>query len=343
MIKLNAVNQRRLDVFKRNRRAVYSLFLCTALFILSLFAEVIANDKPLLIQFDSSFYTPIFSSYSETDFGGDFDTEADYTDPYLVELIESQGWMLWPPIRYHYSTHITELNHSAPSPPSGNNILGTDDQARDVFARALYGFRTSMLFALCLTFLTSLIGITIGACQGYYGGAIDLIGQRFIEIWGGLPSLFLLIILAGIVTPNFWWLLLLLTLFSWTQLVDVVRAEFLRARNLDYVQAARVIGCSDTRIIFKHILPNGLVATMSLMPFILAGAISSLTALDFLGFGLPPGSASLGELVAQGKSNLHAPWLGITAFVVLSSILILLVFIGEGLRDAFDPRLLEDV
>lgn len=334
------INQRRLDTFFKNKRALWSLRIFLCVFTVSLFAEWVANDKPLLIYYDGGLYTPVFIDYPETTFDGDFDTEADYSDPYITELIETNGWIIWPPVRYSFDTHIANLPQPAPSPPSQDNWLGTDDQARDVFARVLYGFRISILFALALTIGSSVIGVAVGALQGYYGGKIDLYGQRLLEIWGGLPQLFVLIILASIITPNFGWLLAVMLLFSWTGLVDVVRAEFLRGRNLDYVRAAKALGVSNTKIMYRHILPNAVVATMTMMPFILTGAITTLTALDFLGFGLPAGSASLGELMSQGKGNLHAPWLAITAFVVLSSMLTLLVFIGEGVRDAFDPRLL---
>uniref|UniRef100_UPI00104A1AF0 ABC transporter permease n=1 Tax=Pseudomonas aeruginosa TaxID=287 RepID=UPI00104A1AF0 len=262
-----------------------------------------------------------------------------YKSPYISQLIaEKDGWVLWPPIPYSYDTINYELKVPAPAPPSAENWLGTDDQAPDVLARVIYGFRVSILFALTLTVLSSLIGVTVGALQGYYGGWVDLLGQRFLEVWSGLPVLYLLIILASFVQPNFWWLLGIMLLFSWMSLVDVVRAEFLRGRNLEYVRAARALGMRNSAIMFRHILPNAMISTLTFMPFILTGAIGTLTSLDFLGFGLPPGAPSLGELVAQGKSNLQAPWLGISAFVVLAVMLSLLVFIGEAARDAFDPR-----
>ena len=338
--KLSPINQRRWDAFFANRRAAWSLLVFLILFGFSLFADFIANDKPILVSYDGELYTPILKSYPETTFDGDFDTEADYNDPYVIELIESKGWLLWPMVPFSFDTHVANLPQPAPSPPTGQNWLGTDDQARDVFARVLYGFRISVLFALALTIGSSVVGIAVGAVQGYYGGRVDLFGQRFLEIWSGLPRLFILIILASIIQPNFWWLLGVMLLFSWTELVDVVRAEFLRGRNLDYVRAAKAMGASHRTVMFRHILPNAVVATMTMMPFILVSAITVLTSLDFLGFGLPPGSASLGELMSQGKGNLHAPWLAITAFLVISSMLTLLVFIGEGVRDAFDPRLL---
>ncbi|BFM16396.1 ABC transporter permease [Maricurvus nonylphenolicus] len=337
--KLSPINQRRYHTFFANKRAKYSLIIFSALFLITLFAELIANDKPLLVNYDGGLYSPALISYPETTFGGDFDTEADYRDPYVVDLIEGNGWMIWPLIPYSYYTHIGNLPQPAPSPPTAQNWLGTDDQARDVVARVIYGFRISILFALVLTLGSSIVGVLVGALQGYYGGKVDLIGQRFLEIWGGLPVLFLLIIMSSIVDPNFWWLLGIMLLFSWTALVDVVRAEFLRGRNLDYVRAAKALGVNNPTIMQRHILPNAMVATVTLMPFILTGAVTTLTSLDFLGFGLPPGSASLGELVHQGKTNLHAPWLAMTAFVVLSFMLTLLVFIGEGVRDALDPRL----
>lgn len=338
---MSPINQRRWQTFKTNRRGKFSTLLFISLFLLSLSAEFIANDKPVLVRFDQQWFFPAVISYPEIVFGGDFETEADYTDPYVTQLINDKGWMIWPIIRFSYDTHIADLPTPAPSPPSEDNWLGTDDQARDVLARVIYGFRISILFALALALGSSIVGVAIGAIQGYYGGKIDLIGQRFLEIWGGLPVLFLLIILSSMVTPNIWWLLGIMLLFSWTQLVDVVRAEFLRGRNLEYVKAARAMGVRNTVIMFRHILPNAMVATLTYLPFIITGAITTLTSLDFLGFGLPPGSASLGELVQQGKANLHAPWLGISAFVVLSLMLTLLVFIGEAVRDALDPRLVK--
>lgn len=339
--KLSPLNQRRIETFFRNRRARGSLLILSIAFILSLFAEFLANDKPLLISYDGQFFVPTLQAYPETVFGGDFDTEADYTDEFVIELINEKGWILWPPIPYSYDTHIPDLPGPAPSPPSTSNWLGTDDQARDVLARLIYGFRISMLFALALTAGSCIIGVAAGAVQGFFGGKVDLIGQRLLEIWGGLPVLFLLIIMANFVTPNFWWMFAIMLLFSWTSLVDVVRAEFLRGRNLEYVRAARALGVPNHTLMIRHILPNAMVATLTLLPFLMSGAITTLTSLDFLGFGMPPGSPSLGEMVAQGKANLHAPWLAISIFVVLASTLTLLVFIGEGVRDAFDPRLVE--
>jgi microcin C transport system permease protein len=290
------------------------------------------------VRYDGGFYMPIFATYPETSFGGEFETEADYRDPYVQEKISEKGWTLWPPVRYSYATVNRNLDRPAPAPPSADNWFGTDDQARDVLARLIYGFRISVLFGLILTILSSIVGVIAGAIQGYFGGWIDLIFQRFIEIWSGLPELYLLIILASIIVPNFWWLLGLLLLFQWTSLVGVVRAEFLRARNFDYVRAAKALGLDDIRIMFRHVLPNAMVATLTFMPFILSGSVVALTSLDFLGFGLPPGSPSLGELLNQGKANLQAPWLGITSFFILAIMLSLLVFIGEAVRDAFDPR-----
>ncbi|MBM3565156.1 MAG: ABC transporter permease [Alphaproteobacteria bacterium] len=336
---MSPLTARRLENFRANRRGYWSLWIFLGLFFMSLFAELIANDRPLLIGHQGRLYAPVLVSYAETDFGGDFPTDADYRDPYLVDKISAAGgWMVWPPVRYSYATVDRNLNVPAPAPPSRAHWLGTDDQARDVVARLIYGFRISVLFGLALTVLSSAVGVAAGAVQGYFGGWVDLAFQRFMEIWSGLPTLYLLIILASVVEPNFWWLLGLMLLFSWMSLVGVVRAEFLRGRNFDYVRAARALGVPDATIMFRHILPNAMVATLTFLPFILNGSITTLTALDFLGFGLPPGSASLGELLGQGKANLQAPWLGLTAFVVLALMLSLLVFVGEAVRDAFDPR-----
>jgi ABC-type microcin C transport system duplicated ATPase subunit YejF/ABC-type microcin C transport system permease subunit YejE len=336
--RLSPITRRRIENFRANKRGFWSLWIFLALFLVSLFAEFIANDKPLLVRFDGAFLSPVFVAYPETRFGGEFETEADYRDPFVSELIEAKGWILWPPIRYSYRTINLDLPVPAPAPPSEENYLGTDDQGRDVVARLIYGFRISVLFGLILTILSSIVGVVAGAVQGYTGGWTDLLFQRFIEVWSGLPILYLLIILASVIEPNFWWLLGLMLLFSWMSLVGVVRAEFLRARNFDYVRAARALGVSRGKIMFKHVLPNAMVAAITFMPFILSGSITTLTALDFLGFGLPPGSPSLGEMLQQGKSNMQAPWLGITAFVVLSVMLTLLIFIFEAVRDAFDPR-----
>ena len=337
-MRITPVTRRRIHNFKANRRGFWSFWIFLILFTVSLFAEFIANDRPLLIRYDGQFYAPVFIVYPETTFGGEFETQADYRDPYVQDLINGKGWIVWPVIRYSYQTINYNLSVPAPAPPSTENWLGTDDQGRDVVARLIYGFRISILFGLTLTILSSIIGIAAGAVQGYFGGTTDLLFQRFIEIWSGLPTLYLLIILASIVEPNFWWLLGLLLMFSWMSLVGVVRAEFLRARNFDYVRAARALGAGDVLIMFRHVLPNAMVATLTFMPFILNGSITTLTALDFLGFGLPPGSPSLGELLAQGKANLQAPWLGLTAFFTLAIMLSLLIFIGEAVRDAFDPR-----
>ncbi|ALG70559.1 ABC transporter permease [Azospirillum thiophilum] len=335
---MTPLTRRRLANFKANRRGFWSFWIFLVLFVLSLGAEFIANDKPLLVRYEEQYYWPVFTAYPETIFGGEFETETDYRDPYVRDLIQAKGWMVWPPIPYSYRTINYNLPVPAPAPPSADNWLGTDDQGRDVVARLIYGFRISVLFGLVLTAFSSVVGVAAGAVQGYFGGLTDLLFQRFIEIWQGLPTLFLLIILASVVTPTFWWLLGLLLLFSWTALVHVVRAEFLRARNLDYVRAAKALGAGDLTIMVRHVLPNAMVATLTFMPFILNGSITTLTALDFLGFGLPPGSPSLGELLAQGKANLQAPWLGLTAFFVLALMLSLLIFIGEAVRDAFDPR-----
>jgi microcin C transport system permease protein len=332
------LTKRRIANFRRNRRGYWSLWIFLALFGFSLFAEFIANDHPLVVKYEGSYYFPVFKIYPETTFGGVFETDAEYRDPVVQKLIEDHGWMVWPLIPFSYNTINFELPVPAPSAPSAVNWFGTDDQGRDVAARLIYGFRISVLFGLTLTFFSSIVGVAAGAVQGYFGGLTDLLFQRFIEIWSGLPILFLLIILASIVEPNFWWLLGLMLLFSWMSLVGVVRAEFLRARNFEYVRAARALGVSNGVIIVRHVLPNAMVASLTFLPFILNGSITTLTSLDFLGFGLPPGSPSLGEMLAQGKSNLFAPWLGITSFTVLAVMLSLLIFIGEAVRDAFDPR-----
>ncbi len=337
-IRLTPLTRRRLHRFRANRRGWWSLWIFVILFITTLLAEVIANDKPFLVYFKGDVYFPIVKAYPETTFGGDFLTEADYRNPYLSELIERDGWTVWPIVRYHHRTVAWDLPVPAPAPPDRNHWLGTDDQARDVLARVIYGFRISVLFGFALTFISAIIGVSAGAVQGYFGGWIDLIFQRFIEIWSGLPTLYLLIILASVVEPNFWWLLGLLLLFSWMGFVGVVRAEFLRARNFEYVRAARALGVSNLAIMFRHLLPNAMVATITLIPFTLAGSVTVLTSLDFLGIGLPPGSASLGELLAQGKANLQAPWLGLAGFFTIALMLTLLILISEAVRDAFDPR-----
>ncbi len=337
-LRLSPLNERRVHNFKRNKRGYWSLKIFLVLFVLSLFAEFIANDRPIFVWFEGKAHFPVVFSYAETEFGGDFPTEADYRDPFVRELIAAGGFAIWPLVPYSYNTFITDLDLPAPAPPSAENWLGTDDQNRDVVARVIYGFRISVLFGLTLTILSSIVGVAAGAVQGYFGGWVDLGMQRFIEVWSGLPTLYLLIILASVITPNFWWLLGLMLLFSWMALVDVVRAEFLRARNFDFVRAARALGVSNATIMWRHVLPNAMVATLTLMPFILTGSITTLTSLDFLGFGLPAGSPSLGELLQQGRNNLNAPWLGISGFMVLAVMLSLLVFVFEAVRDAFDPR-----
>ena len=338
-ITLTPINQRRWQNFKANKRGYWSLWLFLILFGISLFAEFIANDRPILINYDGGLYMPVFKTYTETTFGGEFESEADYTDPYVKELIEKKGgWILWPMIAYDYRTVNKNPPSPFPSPPTSENWLGTDDQGRDVLARTIYGFRLSAIFGLLLTLFSTIIGVAAGAVQGYFGGRIDLYFQRFIELWTSLPQLFILLIIASILAQGFWILLGILLLFSWTSLVGVVRAEFLRGRNFDYIKAAKALGLSNRKIMFKHLLPNAMVATITMLPFILSGSLVTLTALDFLGLGLPAGSASLGELLAQGKANLQAPWLVATAFIVISLMLSLLVFIGEAVRDALDPR-----
>lgn len=334
---MTPLTRRRLQLFKANKRGYVSFYLFMALFVTSLFAEFLANDKPIVMEYQGKYYFPVFQFYTEKTFGGDFDTEPNYRDAFIRDKILKDGWMLWPPIHYSYQS----INYDAvpaPSPPSTENWLGTDDQGRDVLARLIYGFRISVLFGLALTAVSSVIGIAAGAVQGYFGGRADLLFQRFMEIWGGLPELYLLIILASIVQPNFWWLLGLMVMFSWMSLVGVVRAEFLRARNFDYVRAARALGVGEWTILYRHVLPNAMVSAVTYLPFILNGSITTLTSLDFLGFGLPPGSPSLGELLAQGKTNPQAPWLGMTGFATLALMLSLLIFIGEAVRDALDPR-----
>jgi microcin C transport system permease protein len=335
---MTPLTRRRLQNFRANQRGFWSLWIFLFLFLASLFAEFIANEKPMLVKYDGSYFFPALVAYPETTFGGEFPTEAEYRDPYVQQSIAEKGWMLWPPVPFAYNTVNLDLPVPAPAPPSSVNWLGTDDQGRDVVARLIYGFRISVLFGLCLTLLSSIIGIAAGAVQGYFGGAVDLGFQRFIEIWGSMPQLYMLIILASFIEPRFWILLTFLLLFSWMSLVDVVRAEFLRGRNFDYVRAARALGVSDTVIMFRHVLPNAMVATLTFLPFIVSTSVMTLTALDFLSLGLPPGSASLGEMLKQGKANIQAPWLGITAFMTVALMLSLLIFIGEAARDAFDPR-----
>ena len=339
MFTLSPLGRRRLAHFKANRRGWWSLWIFVALFTLCLGGELIANDKPLALHYKDHWYFPIVASYVETDFGGELPFEPDYSSDYVRKLIADQGgWMLFAPIPFSYDTVNYDLKEPAPSPPGRQNWLGTDDQARDVLARVIFGARISILFALILTAISVVVGVGAGALQGYYGGLVDLLGQRLQEVWSGLPVLYLLIILSGFVAPSFWWLLGIMALFSWLALVDVVRAEFMRGRNLEYVKAARALGLSDMELMRRHILPNAMTSTLTYLPFIVTGAIATLTALDFLGFGMPPGTASLGELIGQAKRNLQAPWLGLTAFCALALILSLLVFIGEAYRDAFDPR-----
>ena len=365
LLRLSPINRRRLDNFKRNRRGYWSFVIFMVLFVLSLGAEFIANDRPILLSYKGELLLPWLHDYPEDTFGG-FLAQTDYRDPVIAKEIQANGWMIWPPIRYSYATHNLDLPVPAPSPPTWMlsdaqckasierhggtapvehpcraiewNWLGTDDQARDVVARLIYGFRISILFGLILSGISSVVGIAAGAIQGYFGGWTDLVMQRFIEIWSSLPHLYLLIIVAAIITPSFFVLLGILLLFSWVNLVHVVRAEFLRARNFEYVTAARALGLSNARIMIKHLLPNAMVATLTFLPFVLNGSISTLTSLDFLGFGLPPGSPSLGEMLLQGKSNLQAPWLGLTGFFAIATMLSLLIFIGEAVRDSFDPR-----
>ena len=328
----------RIQRFKHNRLGFFCFIVFSIIFVLTLASEFIANDKPILVKYDQSFYFPAMKEYPETTFGGVFETEADYKDPVVKELINAKGWAVWPLIPYAYQTPNLDLAVPVPSPPSKQNWLGTDDQGRDVLARILYGLRVSLLFGLALTLFASVIGIFVGAIQGYYGGWIDLIGQRILEVWGGLPTLFMVMILVSMFTPSVYWLFLIMLLFGWPALVGLVRAEFLRARNLDYVRAARALGVRDTTIMFRHILPNAMSSSLSQMPFMLTANITALTALDFLGYGLPPDAASIGELLLQGKNNLNAPWLALSGFFTLAIVLSLLIYIGEATRDAFDPR-----
>ena len=364
---LSPLNQRRWRNFTRNRRAFWSLWIFAVVFTLSLFAEFLANDKPILVNYRGEMYMPIFNFYAETEFGGDFQTEAAYRDPEVKCLIVSggleecfddsegiveqidegsfdtstdgfeQGWAVWPPIPYSYDSAVDRPG-AAPLPPNGENLLGTDGTKRDVLARVIHGFRLSIVFTLLVTGLSTIIGITAGAVQGFFGGWLDLIFQRVIEIWTSTPSLYVIIIMFAILGRSFWLLVFLLVLFSWTALVGVVRAEFLRARNLEYVRAARALGVGNVTIMFRHMLPNAMVATLTMLPFLITGTISSLAVLDFLGFGLPSSAPSLGELTLQAKQNLQAPWLAFTAFFTFAIMLSLLVFIFEGIRDAFDPR-----
>lgn len=336
-MRLSPVNQQRWLRFRHNRRGYWSLWIFLVIFALSLGADLLANEKPLLVRYQQRWFVPLLVSYSESDFGGALPTAADYQDPWLQKRLEQQGWALWSPIRFSDSTINFATPVPFPSPPSAQNWLGTDASGGDVLARLLYGTRISLLFGLLLTLFSSVIGIIVGAVQGYFGGRVDLIGQRVIEVWSGMPALFLLILLSSVIQPNFWWLLLVTVIFGWMGLVSVVRAEFLRTRNFDYIRAARALGVSDGRIMLRHMLPNAMVATLTFLPFILCGSIATLTSLDFLGFGLPVGSPSLGELLLQGKNNLQAPWLGLAGFFTLAILLSLLIFIGEAVRDAFDP------
>ena len=336
--KMSPVSLRRIEAFQRNRRAVLSFKIFLVVFVLSLFSELICNDKPLILKYNNQLYFPVLNSYTDADFGGDFPTPADYKDKYLLENIEKDGWIVWPVLPFSFNTVDYELDVPTPAAPSRQHWLGTDDEGRDIVARILYGIRLSVVFAFLLTLISSAIGIAAGAVQGYFGGKTDLFMQRILEIWEALPQLFVLIIVASIFTPTFFSLLFILIFISWMSLTGVVRAEFLRARNLEFVLAAKALGVSNWRIIYRHILPNAIIATITFVPFIMSGAIVSLTALDFLGFGLPYDYPSLGDLVRQGKDNLQAPWIGISIFIVLSSLLTLLIFIGEGVRDAFDAR-----
>ena len=330
--------QARLQRFRQNRLGYCCFILFSLIFVLSLGANLIANEKPLLVKYQQALYFPVFKAYPETTFGGVFESEADYKDPVVQQLIDDHGWAIWPVIRYAAQTPNLDLAVPVPSAPTAQNWLGTDDQGRDVFARILYALRVSLLFGFALTLLSAVIGIFVGAIQGYYGGWIDLIGQRILEVWGGLPMLFMVMILVSIFTPNVYWLFLIMLFFGWTTLVNLVRAEFLRARNLDYVRAARALGVSDERIMVRHILPNAISSSLSQLPFMLTANITALAALDFLGLGLPADTASLGEILLQGKNNLDAPWLALAGFFTLAIVLSLLIYIGEAARDAFDPR-----
>jgi microcin C transport system permease protein len=359
---LSPINIRRWQNFKASRRGYWSFWLFLVLFVVTLFAEFIANDRPLYLRYDGKSYFPVLFTYAETTFGGDFETAADYRDPYLQKLIADKGGtMIWPLIHYSYSTHNLDLPTPAPSKPTWllteaecksvverkglkscsdleYNWFGTDDQGRDVLARLIYGFRISVMFGLILTIFSSIIGVAAGAVQGYFGGWTDLLFQRFIEIWTSVPELYLLLIISSVLVPGFFVLLGILLMFSWVRLVGLVRAEFLRGRNFEYIQAARALGVSNAVIMFRHLLPNAMVATMTFLPFIMSSSVMTLTALDFLGFGLPPGSPSLGELLSQGKANIQAPWLGLAGFFTVALMLSLLIFVGEAVRNAFDPR-----
>lgn len=338
MIKLSPIRQQQFNRFKNNKLGFYSLMIFGVVFCACLSVNFIANDKPLVVKYQSSYYFPVLKSYPETTFGGVFETETEYKDPVLQDLIQKNGYMIMPIIEFADQTPSLDRVEAFPAPPNAQNWLGTDDNGRDVLARLLYGLRISLLFGLALTLVGSLIGIIVGAVQGYYGGKIDLIGQRFMEVWGGMPQLFMIIILVSLFSPSIVVLFAMMLLFGWMGLVGLVRAEFLKARNFDYVRSARAMGVSDSNIMVRHILPNALASSLSQLPFILTANVVSLTALDFLGYGLPAGSPSLGELMSQAKNNLDAPWLALSAFFSLTIILSLLIFIGEALRDAFDPR-----
>ncbi len=335
---MSPIMQARVQRFKQNKLGFGCFIVFIIIFVLSLAAELIANDKPLLVKYEQSLYLPVLKAYPETTFGGVFETEADYKDPVVQQLIADRGWAVWPLIEFSYQTPNLDLTVPVPSPPTAQNWLGTDDQGRDVLARILYGLRVSLLFGFALTFASAALGILVGAIQGYYGGWVDLIGQRVLEVWGGLPMLFMVMILVSMFTPSVYWLFVIMLLFGWTTLVGLVRAEFLRARNFDYVRAARSLGVTDRTIMFRHILPNAMSSSLSQLPFMLTANITALTALDFLGYGLPPDAASLGELLLQGKNNLNAPWLALSGFFTLAIVLSLLIYIGEATRDAFDPR-----
>ena len=336
--RVTPLTRRRWATFKAHKRGYWSLWMFVILYLVSLCAELVANDRPLLVWHAGSLYAPVFKAYPETAYGGQFETEADYSDPAVQQLINQDGWAIWPIIPYNYETIDYDVDQPLPVGPSRRHWLGTDDQGRDVLARLIYGFRLSVTFGLLLTLFSSVIGITAGAIQGFFGGWTDLLLQRGIEIFQALPLLYLLIIVSTMVQPGFFTLMGVLLLFSWMALVRVVRAEFLRARNLEYVRAARALGLKNSKIMFKHILPNAMVATITFLPFVLNASITTLTSLDFLGFGLPRGSPSLGELLSQARNNLNAPWLGVSGFMVMAIMLSLLIFIGEAVRDAFDPR-----
>lgn len=339
MMKKNSMTRRRWYSFRQNKRGYYSLIFFSILFVLSLFAEVLSNDKPFLIKYEGGFYFPLFKVYPETVFGGDFESETDYRDEYILEKLQSgTNYVLFPLNPHSYNSINLTLDQPVPSPPTGENFLGTDDRGRDVLARLIYGFRLSVLFGFALTFVSTILGIIIGALQGYFGGKTDILFQRFIEIWGAMPRLYLLIIFASIFKPSILLLLILLSMFEWMGLSDYVRAEFLKGRNMEYVKAAKALGVGNVTIMHRHLLPNGMTPVITFLPFVMSGSILSLTSLDFLGLGVPPSTPSLGELLAQGKANIDAWWLSLSTFIVLVGTLVLLIFIGEALREAFDPR-----